>query len=908
MPLPAAAAAAAAWWIGPAALAAAKAMAFEYLPAVSSATLGYLLVRLAWLRCVPEWIRQDVSFQTNGINFTPPRKSKTGSARKSGRHNAEEKKSDDYHEDSKETELERMSSVIEKIQALMVSAQENIRNNNSNSNRSTSFTNKKNGNDVVVPHIYASILAYIQLSAQLKRITSEQQSIQQQQQQSTRGANVRCHHHSLLYQSAGRPIFEETTTATEKESEIAMLQTSMEYAIAAYYVDDPEHLLELLNQNNDSEKPLELLQHSINTRPGSVGHFVALDRATKTCWIGAKGTSSLEDVFTDSCGRSVSYDDPHLDTGSTSHNNNKSYSRSGGACVEQQTESYSRVEVSRSQHQVFVFQNNNIDNDSSLLQGGEADERIVTATFATSCSAMTEEETSSIEVICQEHDEIHVVDHGQDDVDLHIRCHEGILIAAQRLLNKVHDLIVELVVQGDYQLVLTGHSLGAGAVCLLAMLLRSRYPSLVDSTTAASGSSKSRDGQGDGGGEDCTITTSTTPRKMQVYAFASPPVLDHDAAVAASRYMTCVVHHADLIPRSSLANVAVLLEFLRTIATRLVELDRAPSGGVQSTIAFLRMLSQGSNGEPILSLEQVDAAMQAARDKVELRHIDHLYVPGRVLLIYDHDSTNETGDTTTSIATASSTTPLAVEEKDNARATNIANAAFATETAASKVEEKDSDKCSSDNIKGEEREPCAVCDSEENTETNADDEKSMLLDTVTALEDAVAAMVATGPFCVVTEGTTPALRTFQVDGFRMLGDHTSGSYMAAIDALAQKEQTLRQLYLQHQTHLRQLEQHQQQQQQQGTNERDAEEEGRQLQTMASATTPPPPLLRQEDACNEISNNRNRTSGTHRQENDETCHSSKASSSRMTTPAMTRTMTTMRETTGAVPVLPLSGSV
>lgn len=46
MPLPAAAA----WWLGPAAMATAKAMAYEYLPAVSSATLAALLTRLAWNR------------------------------------------------------------------------------------------------------------------------------------------------------------------------------------------------------------------------------------------------------------------------------------------------------------------------------------------------------------------------------------------------------------------------------------------------------------------------------------------------------------------------------------------------------------------------------------------------------------------------------------------------------------------------------------------------------------------------------------------------------------------------------------------------------------------------------------------------------------------------------------------
>jgi hypothetical protein len=244
MPLPAAVA----FWMGPAAVAAAKAMCYEYLPAVSSATLGYLLTRLAWRRCVPEWIRNDISFQgtITGSSFSSPKRSTRG---RSG--SAEEKKNDDRNADN--NELERISSVIEKIQALMASAQENINDRHRQRSSSSTRTCTNSGGSAgagagaVVPHIYASILAYIQLSAQLTRISLEcQQQQQQHGQHQGQETTRRQHHHSLLlYQSAGPSIFTEqqhqqhqqqpqqndkgaTSSDGSNLSEISMLQTAME--------------------------------------------------------------------------------------------------------------------------------------------------------------------------------------------------------------------------------------------------------------------------------------------------------------------------------------------------------------------------------------------------------------------------------------------------------------------------------------------------------------------------------------------------------------------------------------------------------------------------------------------------------------------------------------------------------
>jgi len=36
----------------------------------------------------------------------------------------------------------------------------------------------------------------------------------------------------------------------------------------------------------------------------------------------------------------------------------------------------------------------------------------------------------------------------------------------------------------------------------------------------------------------------------------------------------------------------------------------------------------------------------------------------------------------------------------------------------------------------------------------------------------------------LTDGTTPSLRVIEMNGYRMLGDHTTASYQAAIAAFA----------------------------------------------------------------------------------------------------------------------------
>jgi hypothetical protein len=59
-----------------------------------------------------------------------------------------------------------------------------------------------------------------------------------------------------------------------------------------------------------------------------------------------------------------------------------------------------------------------------------------------------------------------------------ISCHEGIFAAANRLANDIEVLLDELLLPNKYNLLVTGHSLGAGVAALLGVILRSRIPAL----------------------------------------------------------------------------------------------------------------------------------------------------------------------------------------------------------------------------------------------------------------------------------------------------------------------------------------------------------------------------------------------------------------------------------------------
>jgi hypothetical protein len=182
---------------------------------------------------------------------------------------------------------------------------------------------------------------------------------------------------------------------------------------------------------------------------------------------------------------------------------------------------------------------------------------------------------------------------------------------------------------------------------------------------------------------------------LHVYAFAPPPVLDHDTAIAASNYVTSIVNNSDLIPRWSLTNLTVFLECLRVVSDKLQKHGLRPTGPL-ATAAFLHKLSLGIGGDMLMTSDEISEAMKAARDMVEVRNPDHLYVPGRVLIMHEHwqDEVVSTGQ-----------------------------------------------------------------------------------------EYASKPVPDLNHYCTLTDGTAEALRSVEIDGYRMLSDHTTAMYYASIESL-----------------------------------------------------------------------------------------------------------------------------
>lgn len=159
-----------------------------------------------------------------------------------------------------------------------------------------------------------------------------------------------------------------------------------------------------------------------------------------------------------------------------------------------------------------------------------------------------------------------------------------------------------------------------------------------------------------------------TNLRLQVYAFAPPPVLDHDSAIAAAPFVTSFVHNADMIPRCSLFNLTILLQGLKRFHERLVERGINPTGP-KTTAAFLRQLMSSQDGVPTNENQNLNQPTNSSsstwnqsssktsplltleewRDAVEdgtpdIRRPEHLFVPGRVLLIYSPWKEEEVGE------------------------------------------------------------------------------------------------------------------------------------------------------------------------------------------------------------------------------------------------------------------------
>jgi len=137
---------------------------------------------------------------------------------------------------------------------------------------------------------------------------------------------------------------------------------------------------------------------------------------------------------------------------------------------------------------------------------------------------------------------------------------------------------------GDYSLVVTGHSLGAGVASIVTLLLQENFA-----------------GWG--------------PQRLHCYAFAPPAVFNESLADECSESITSVILGCDMIPRTSAANVDFLIHelIMNTTRTKVIDMAGDLIGGNVKTFADERR-------------EELEALVVREGDQ---KH----YAPGRLLLL-----------------------------------------------------------------------------------------------------------------------------------------------------------------------------------------------------------------------------------------------------------------------------------
>eukprot|EP00578_Thalassiosira_sp_NH16_P025470 CAMPEP_0181097612 /NCGR_PEP_ID=MMETSP1071-20121207/11663_1 /TAXON_ID=35127 /ORGANISM="Thalassiosira sp., Strain NH16" /LENGTH=977 /DNA_ID=CAMNT_0023180107 /DNA_START=11 /DNA_END=2940 /DNA_ORIENTATION=- len=559
------------------------------------------------------------------------------------------------------------------------------------------------------------------------------------------------------------------------------------------YMDPNEKLVPSDNNNNNNnnnkndatatkkEQKQSPNKQKKNKRkpPGRVGYFVAISHAKRSLLIGMKGTSTLEELLTDCCGRAVRVDldnDPHHPAVARG-DDDESYEDAAAACCDgvESGSDDEKCKIQRSccsdkvaqsaidgSNEAFINekdpsrQDEKCDKDADLISstlpspstGQVSNDELVDMIRVSSSNYICPSESVEVELV---HDDKQILpnasiesprkgisprefkqdlttpkkktssllrkvpsenvllvpsvpdtkqsltttpkqipssplqppvelDHSPSDEFMESNgiemeenrsqklrgAHEGILHCAQQLLFEISPLIEEYAVSKGYEVVCTGHSLGAGTAVLLAVLIRGRYPALTELTGDCRG--MSCDGDGPLGSDDVFLSK----QRVRAYAFAPPPVLDQESALACQHYVISIVNNSDIIPRSSLTNLDVFLTILEAVRSRLVEAGMNPGSSTRnnessskpktsvmaSTMALFRKLSEGTNGDLLLEPVSLQKLWEEAVAEASLGESDgcywdkefghHLFAPGKLLMMYEswskHTTPSETAD------------------------------------------------------------------------------------------------------------------------------------------------------------------------------------------------------------------------------------------------------------------------
>ena len=733
--------------------------------AAGSSLLAGALARDLWMR-IPEWIRQDIGlqdlFRTNDgySNFV------------------------DENASGGNDDMTSLIAVIQKLQALVTIGYEKLGSEHKRQRRRRkvvrllSSTNTSNitedSTTVSTLEFHLALLAYIQLCNQIKSRYPEWRDemydryLPNDQTKTIDYDNLLDQLSSIPRDDCSLDTAGTTRTATAAspvtEEQIGELIQFLDFSTTAYETNEEllksqlhknggyqlllhrttSSVVDDIEQGNDvgEDETMDNREQQLPTRkknsrrkpPGRVGYYIAISPSENKLLIGIKGTSTIEELLTDCCGRAVRCDlenNPHyheidaLDNDCSfgdeqSDNNSFDCVRFSGSddnddkavSLEKITdadnsccgevldsnlndllEAIDQAETSRAVGDVY----NGPDID---LIGGNGDPNNLSLTSSSSSSSYeyfelrtNDDGHEAVEVellICnnpketgsQQHQSstkrdshpsenilllpsrfneakqsrnlqrllqelptsatVSTIEDNGIEMQRHrstkLRgAHEGILHSAQQLLQEISPLIEEYAVSKGFDVVCCGHSLGGAAATLLAILIRGKYASLVTPFVSEE--------RGDSDG------TRGESQRVRAYAFAPPPLLDRLSSLACRHYVTSVVNNSDIIPRSSLTNLDVLMTVLEAVICALTEASMNPGGSsatnpILASVALFRKLSEGTSGKLLIEPKELKRIQKEAIYEATVGDggLDeyywnkdgdhHLLVPGKVLLLY----------------------------------------------------------------------------------------------------------------------------------------------------------------------------------------------------------------------------------------------------------------------------------
>ena len=187
------------------------------------------------------------------------------------------------------------------------------------------------------------------------------------------------------------------------------------------------------------------------------------------------------------------------------------------------------------------------------------------------------------------------------------RYHEGMYTAAQMMLDDLQPLLQEFFLPAGYNVVITGHSLGAGVACLLGALLKDSIPELVHNKK----------------------------KRLSVFAYATPACMSYDACLRCKDYMTSVVNNTDCVPRLSVCSMRILHRMLLRIDQALVDKGLDPSDWTTASKYAQDLLK--IDDDLLLTKQQLTVCLDKILKEEEpnMQKDYAIFVPGKVVCVWE---------------------------------------------------------------------------------------------------------------------------------------------------------------------------------------------------------------------------------------------------------------------------------